>query len=363
VSVPDYPSGVVICLIAHRFSEQKGVYMLKKVVAVVVMALAFSVSPLAQALAETTLQFQCAYAEKANVGQITQFFASEVARLTNNQVQVKVSWPGKDVKMEEVFDAVCEGKLDGYSGSLLYFTKKVPEVNCQWLPYNWANAADAKDVLMNKGYMEIMGEAISKYGVTYLGALSVSSMGLLTKFPVTKIEDLKDKKIRAVGMEAEILKALGAIPIDIPAGEQYAALKSGSVDGTDFPWYTVEQYKFYEVLNHIVKPAFHTPGVVEILVNTKSLKALTPEQQQGLQKAAMNAMERSFGQSDEIDSQALSKSEGLGVKVSTVRQVQLVKFRGAMRPLWNAEAKKSPHSAKLVEILRQHLKKTMGIEQ
>ncbi|MCL4539852.1 MAG: TRAP transporter substrate-binding protein DctP, partial [Bacteroidetes bacterium] len=290
--------------------------MFKKTVAAVVVALALGLSPLTQALAETTLQFQCAYAEKANVGQTTLFFASEVARLTNNQVQVKVLWPGKDVKIGEAFDAVCDGRLDGYSGSLLYFVKKVPEVNCQWLPYNWANAAEAQDVLLNKGYMQVMGEAISKYGVTYLGALSVSSMGLLTKFPVTKIGDLKDKKIRAVGMEAEIIRALKAVAIDSPAPEQYSALKSGLVDGTDFPWYTVEQYKFYEVLNYIVKPAFHTPGVIEIIINTKSLKALTPEQQQSVQKAAMNAMERSFGHSDQLDAEALRKSESLGVKIS-----------------------------------------------
>ncbi len=337
--------------------------MFKKSVAALVVSLALGLSPLTHALAETTLRFQCAYPEKAHTGQTTSLFASEVARLTNNQVQVKVLWPGKDVKIEEAFDALCEGKLDGYSGSLLYFAKKVPEVNCQWLPFNWANAADAKDVLVNKGYMQVMAEAVAKHGVTYLGALSVCSMGLLTKFPVTKIGDLKDKKIRAVGMEAEIVQALGATAIDSPANEQYAALKSGLVDGTDYPWYTVEQYKFYEVLSHIVKPALHTPGVVEILINTKVLKALTPDQQQNVQKAALNAMDSSFAHSDELDAQALSKSESLGVKISTVPEVQLVKFRGAMRRLWNTEAKKSPYSAKLVEILRDHLRKSMGIEQ
>ncbi len=337
--------------------------MFNKALTVVVVGLALGLSPLSQALAETTLRFHCAYAEKANVGQTTLLFASEVARLTNNQVKVDISWPGKEVKIAEVFDAVCEGKLDGYSGSLLYYDKKVPEVNCQWLPYNWTNAADAKDVLLNEGYMGVMAEAVAKHGVTYLGALSVSSMGLLTKFPVTKLADLKDKKIRAVGMEAEIIKALGAVAIDTPATEQYSALKSGLADATDFPWYTVEQYKFYEVLSYIVKPAFHTPGIVEIIINTKSFKALTPDQQQSLQKAALNAMEHSFGNSDELDAQALSKAESLGVKVSTVPEVQLVRFRGAVRSLWHAEAKKSPYSAKLVEILRDHLKKSMGIEQ
>ncbi|MBI4962851.1 MAG: TRAP transporter substrate-binding protein DctP [Desulfomonile tiedjei] len=337
--------------------------MLKKAATVLVATLVLCLCPLVQVFAQTTLSFQCAYPEKANVGQSTSFFASEVARLTNNQVQVKITWPGQGLKITEVFDAVCQGKLDGYSGSLLYYADKVPEVNCQWLPFNWANAADAKDVLLNKGYCQVMADAVAKHGVTYLGALSVSSMGLLTKFPVTKIGDLKGKKIRAVGMEAEIIEALGASAIDIPAPEQHKALKDGVVDGTDFPWYTVEQYKFYEVLSHIVKPALHTPGIIEITINTKTFKALPNDQQQALQKAAMSAMERSFAQSDGIDQAALEKAEKLGVTVSVIPEFQLVKFRGATRSLWNAEAKKSQYSAKLVEILRDHLKKSMGIEQ
>ncbi|MGO9119424.1 MAG: hypothetical protein ACLQPD_17675 [Desulfomonilaceae bacterium] len=130
-----------------------------------------------------------------------------------------------------------------------------------------------------------------------------------------------------------------------------------------YTWHTIEQCKLYEVLKYVVKPALHTPGVVEMIISTKSLKALTPDQQQAVQKAAMSAMNRSFEESDKIDQEALYKAEKLGVQISTIPEYRLVKFRGALRPLWNAEAKKSQDSAKLVEILREHLKKSMGIEQ
>jgi TRAP-type C4-dicarboxylate transport system substrate-binding protein len=338
--------------------------MFKKAAMVFAAVLAFGLCALTQTRAQTVLRLQCAYPEKANTGQSALFFANEVARLTNNQVQVKVFWPDQAaVKISEAYDAVCQGTLDGYCGSLLYFAGKVPEVNCQWLPYNWANAADAKDVLLNKGYGPIMAGVIARHGATYLGALSVCSMGLMTQFPVTQIGDLKDKKIRAVGIEAEIIRALGALAIDFPPHDQYKALQGGMIDGTDYPWYTIEQYKLYEVLKYVVKPALHTPGIIEVMISTKSLKALTPDQQQAVQKAAMSAMNRSFEESDKIDQEALNKAEKLGVQVSTIPEHRLVKFRGALRPLWNAEAKKSPDSAKLVDILREHLKKSMGIEQ
>ncbi len=311
----------------------------------------------APASAETVLRFQCAYPENANVGQTTLFFASEVARLTGNQVQVKVFWPDQLTKTGEAFDAVRQGMLDGYSGSLLYFAGKVPEVNVQWLPFNWANGAEALEVINKQGFGQVFGEAVAKHGVTYLGSLSVASMGLLTKFPVTKIEDIQGKKIRAVGMEANIMKALGASAVAISGAEQYMALQRGTVDGTDFPWYTIGQYKFYEVLDHIVQPALHTPGVVEIIINSKTLNGLSPEHQKALRQAAMSAEQKSFADSDALDKHAVEDAAKHNVKISVIPDAEMVKFRAACKPLWESEAKKSPFSAKLVQILKDHLKK------
>jgi|DewCreStandDraft_4_1066084.scaffolds.fasta_scaffold33994_2 TRAP-type C4-dicarboxylate transport system substrate-binding protein len=322
----------------------------------VLCAMSIMLAGVSFASAATTLRFQCAYPENANVGQTTLFFASEVARLTNNQVEIKVFWPDQLVKTTEVFDGVRQGMLDGYTGSLLYFAGKVPEVNVQWLPFNWDNAAEAKDVLLNKGFMNLFGEAVAKHGVTLLGSLSVANMGLLTVFPVEKLEDLAGKKIRAVGMEAAIMKALGASAVAIAGAEQYMALQRGTVDGTDFPWYTIEQYKFYEVLKYIIKPALHTPGVVEIIINTKSLQSLPADQQKAVQQAAVNAMDASFAKSEELDAKALSDAEKRGVKVITISPAEMKRFREAVQPLWDAEAKKSPYAAKLVQILRDHLK-------
>lgn len=328
--------------------------MNKRIITAMMAGMFFFVT--AQAMAATTLRFQCAYPEKANVGKTTLFFAEEVARLTNNQVIVKVFWPGQLIKTNEVFDAVSQGMLDGYTGSLQYFSGKVPEVNVQWLPFNWANTDEAKDVLVNRGYMKVMDEALAKHGVTYLSALSVASMGLLTKFPVEKIEDLKGKKIRAVGMEAKIMEALGASAVALAGAEQYMALQRGTADGTDYPWYTMEQYKFNEVLNHIVTPALHTPGVVEMIINSKAFNGLSAEHQKAVRQAAHSAMDKSFADADALDKKALANAPKLGVKISVILPAEMSKFRDACKPLWDAEAKKSPHSARLVNILREHLK-------
>ena len=155
-------------------------------------------SGLAQA---KTLKFQCVYPETAYVGQTTTFFAEQVSKMTNGKLKIKVFWPGQLVKSREALESLKSGMIDGYSGSFLYFTGVFPEVNVQWLPFNWSSPAEAKDILVNKGYHKVFAEAMSKHGVTFLGSISVATMGLMTKFPVHKLADLQGKKIRAFGLE------------------------------------------------------------------------------------------------------------------------------------------------------------------
>ena len=322
---------------------------------VLLVCLVFCIAFFSATAMAKTLRIQCAYPQTAYAGQSTQFFADKVKELTKGQVEVKVFWPGQLVKTNEAFDSVRQGMIEGYSGSLLYFAGLVPEVNCQWLPFNWSDPEDAVNVLLNKGYMKVMAEAVAKHGVTYLAPLSVATMGLMTKSPVHKLEDLQGKKIRAVGMEAQIVKALGASAVAIAGAEQYMALQRGTVDGTDYPWYTIEKYKFYEVLNYITAPALHTPGVIEIVMNQKTFQALTPDEQAAVKKAAMAAMDRSFKMTPQFDQEAIDAAAKRGVKIITLSNEELDRFRKAVQPLWDEEAKKSEYSAKLVTILRENL--------
>ena len=329
--------------------------MLKKsfmLLACLALLIAFGAAP----AAAKALRLQCAYPQKAYAGQSTQFFADEVKRLTDGKLEIKIFWPGQLVKTKEALDAVRQGMIEIYSGSLLYFAGLIPEVNCQWLPFNWANPAEARDVLVNKGYMKVMAEAVAQHGLTYLAPISVATMGLMTKFPVNKLEDMAGKKIRAVGMEAKIVSALGASAVAIAGAEQYMALQRGTVDGTDYPWYTIEKYKFYEVLEYIVDPAFHTPGIIEIVINAETMKSLPADQQKAVQQAALNAMERSLKLTPSFDQGAVDNAKKRGIKIISLSPEEVKRFRAALIPLWDQEAAKSKYSAKLVEILKANLK-------
>ena len=302
------------------------------------------------------LRFQCFYPEAGYAGQSASYFAKQVTKLSNGQVKVKMFWPGQLVKAKEALDSMKAGMIDGTVGSFLYFSGVVPEVNVQWLPFAWSSTEDAKAIMRNKGYMKVFGEAISKHGVTYLGPISVATMGLMTKFPVRTLDDMKGKKIRALGSEAHIVNALGAAAVAIPGAEQYMALQRGTVDGTDYTWNTLKTYKLYEVLDFVSDPAFHTPAMIEMAINSKSMASLTSEQQEIVRKAAAMTTDRSFSLSPKWDAEAIEFAKKKNVKMIKLSQKELAKWRGKLMPLYEEAASKSPYCRKLVDIIKANMK-------
>lgn len=304
-----------------------------------------------------TLRFQCAYPERAHAGKSALYFATEVEKLTNGAIKVEIHWPGanKLVENKDAYDAMTQGKIEGYIGSFLYMLKHIPEGNCQWLPYNWEDATEARDILMNKGYMNILEQATAQKGIVYLAPISVATMGLMTIFPVNKLEDLKGKKIRAVGMEAKILEALGGEPVGVGATDQYEAFQKGEIEGTDYPWYTLSPYKFNEFVKYISNPAFHNPGIIEILVGQKTYNPLSDAHQKALKKAALNTMDHSFKAAVELDKKAVEGAKKSTIQVLKLSMDEQARFRAAVKPLWEETANKSPLSSKLVEILMAEL--------
>ncbi len=301
------------------------------------------------------ITIQCAYPANAYVGQTTEFFADRVKELTSGEVSVKVFWPGQLVKTKEAFESVKTGMIDGYSGSMLYFTGFVPEVNCEWLPFGWASPAEAADVYKDHGWLELMREATAKHGIRYVAPVAVASMGLITKFPIHKADDLKGKKIRAMGMEAKIIAALGGATVAVPGAEQYMALKQGIVDGTDYPWYTIGKYKLFEVCDYISRPALHTPGIVEILINNDTYQSLTPAQQKAIDQAGWEAFMRTVEMSDKWDEDAYVTCKEKNVQIIDLTPEAIAEFREKVQPLWDEMAAKSDICRRLIENLRAYM--------
>jgi len=86
-------------------------------------------------------------------------------------------------------------------------------------------------------------------GGNFPGILTVSR-------PVRTLADLKGLRLRAQSDAIDILKALGADPVNMPMGEVYSALAKGVIDGVVAPADTIKSLHFSEVAHHFTALRF-----------------------------------------------------------------------------------------------------------
>jgi TRAP-type transport system periplasmic protein len=102
--------------------------------------------------------------------------------------------------------------------------------------------------------------------------LLCASPGLLhTKTPVRRLEDLKGMKIRCLGGNAaKVLRTLGAVPIVIPTGDTYDALRKGIVDGVVAAWDSLETLRWGEILQYTTVSYYAAIGAPGFVVMNKA---------------------------------------------------------------------------------------------
>ncbi len=140
--------------------------------------------------------------------------------------------------------------------------------------------------------------------------LLTASPGLLhTKKPVKKLEDLSGMKVRCLGGNAaKVLKALGAVPIVIPTGDTYDALRKGIVDGVIAAWDSLETLKWGEILQYTTVSYYAAVGSPGFAVMNKSKwDGLSPDLQ-----AIIDSMSNEYAKKlsrlwDEKDRNTISK--------------------------------------------------------
>jgi TRAP-type mannitol/chloroaromatic compound transport system substrate-binding protein len=84
-----------------------------------------------------------------------------------------------------------------------------------------------------------------------------------------------------------VLRRLGAAVVNLPGGEIFPALQSGTIDGTEWvgPWHDLA-FGFYKVAQYYYHPGWHEPGTTgEVMINRQVWEGLTAEEQLLIQVA------------------------------------------------------------------------------
>ncbi|MBF0235442.1 MAG: TRAP transporter substrate-binding protein [Desulfamplus sp.] len=172
-------------------------------------------------------------------------------------------------------------------------SQRAPILNFMTLPYMFPDMESAKRLLQSD-YMlkEINGVIAEKEKIRALGWL-IGGFRHMTnsKKPVTKIEDIKGLNIRTPKnrLMRDTYKAFGAETDPISWGETFDALKEGRVDGQENPYNVILYSEFWKAGQKYITNNGPFLWAGPILMNEDFYQKLTPEQQDAVNRAALEA--------------------------------------------------------------------------
>lgn len=214
-----------------------------------------------------------------------------------------------------------------------------------------------------KKYQETMGK-----NVILMGVSAATPAYFISKKPITKFEDLKGKKIRAVGKnEAETIKAWGAVPVSVSVEELYDALQKGIIDIVNTSAGVAVDSHLSEVAPYLADVPYKAIQMLPIM--NKAFYDKLPDDLKTLFKNELNPALVKFVLDTNINDantakQAFGKSvEGKGA-ISQISAEEVNLFKSNVKPVWDTWVenanKKSYKGEEMLNEYKDALKKAGG---
>jgi len=210
--------------------------------------------------------------------------ANLINKLSGGRIKITVYGAGELVPAFEIFDAVSRGIAELGHGSAYYWKGKNESLQFfSTVPFG-LTANEMNAWLYYGGGQELWQKAYSKFNLVPMAAgnTGIQMAGWFNK-EINSLDDLKGLKMRIPGLGGEVLKRAGGTPVNLPGGELFTALKTGTIDATE--WvnpYNDLAFGLHKAAKYYYYPGWHEPGTtLECFLNKEIFDSL-PEDLQNI---------------------------------------------------------------------------------
>jgi len=332
------------------------VRLLKIVLLSAIAVLLFHISSAAAADAPILLKFSSYLPPTHHLQVSHQWVASEIEKRTNGRVKIKMYHSESLHTAQNGFAALRSGISDITLAYPIYDPTGFYLAFGGGLPFKFPTAMVAVRV-MEELYPEFIKKEFESTGAM-IAYWSVTNnyYVVATRKPVKTLADLKGMKIRSGGgLHADVLKALGAVPVMMPTPEIYASLERGVIDGCFMSPASAISYRLNEVGKYVTALPVATTDVPAAM-NPKSFKKLPSDIQdivyQVFREGGMNVAE---GYEHETK-KGLEQWVKMGGQVIPVDEKEVGKFRESVKDVdekWIADCTKAGKGKEAKEMLQK----------
>lgn len=259
------------------------------------------------------------------------------ARLQKKGLPDKIQWTeayaGSLYDFNNTLEGVGDGLADlGWVGSLWEPAKQPLQNVAYYFPFvsgDVYHMTALQERLMQR--VPAFAAEWTKHNTVFLGAQAADTYHLVTKFPVTSLEDLKGKKLIAPGAIAARVQGIGVTAVDAGLPLFYNMLQTGVADGAVILITGVLPFKLHEVAPYITKVDLGAVFSGALAMNKRTFDNLPPHMQELFRELGRDYAKMCADLVAQREAQAWQTlAKNPNVKVSELPHAERVKWAKAL---------------------------------
>ncbi|MGX4807619.1 TRAP transporter substrate-binding protein [Bradyrhizobium guangdongense] len=283
--------------------------------------------------------------------QALRYMGALIAERTKGRHEIKVFHSRQLGEEKETIEQTRAGAIDLNRTNVALIGNFVPAMNVLAMPFLFRSIEHMQKVLDGPVGREIL-DSFEPYGFVGLCFYDSGARSIYNAVrPVKSLADLKGLRIRVQQSElmSEMIRALGAEPVELPYGQVLTGLATHLIDGAENNWpsfVTTDHYKYagyYTLTEHTMSPEV-------LVISLKAWRSLSAEDQTIFREAAQRSSRFMREKWRDLEEQSQHKAEAAGITV--IRDIDRKPFEDAMAPVY-AKAAQDPAAAALIERIRK----------
>jgi TRAP-type transport system periplasmic protein len=195
-------------------------------------------------------------------------------------------------------------------------------------PSGWVDS-----MVVNDFYNKFKPKDFDAVHVLYLTNTGPLVIQTVSK-PVKTLEDLKGLKIRATGGIADVVKALGAVPVPLPNPDVYEALRRQVIDGTMLDLSVLRGWKLAEVEKFITANWQLGIGYTFYFVmNKNKWDSLPPDAQKVFTEVGQEILQANAVQWNDLDIDSIGYFKSMGGQILQLSDAEAARWKKAVEPV------------------------------
>ena len=297
------------------------------------------------------------------------YFAERVDKLTGGQVKIEALAAGQIVPAFEILDATHKKVIDGGHGVAYYWVGKNKAATLFAATPAGPFGMDHFDFLgwMYEGggldlYWEFYRDVLKLNVIAFPVAGSSPQAFGWFKRPIKNLADFKGMKCRQTGIVAEVFQRMGMQTVNMPGGEIVPSAQRGVIDCAEWVG-GVEDLRLGlpQVWKYHYTPGMHeNNSMLELLINGDVWKSLSPQQQEAVRSATLDAFVRWGVKWQKQNADAIEEMRTkYGTQVLRTPPDVLIAFLKAWDEIAAEESAKNPFFKKVYDSQREYAAKVV----